>query len=247
MNVRCVLVDDEPLALQVVSQYLEQVEDFTVVGICESALEAGAFLSEHPVDLVFLDINMPMLSGLEFLKTLAQPPLVVITTAYREYAVDSYELDVLDYLVKPIPFARFMKTVHKVREQLRLQQHAHLPEEAQEVPPKSPPPKAEHLYLKVDKKMVRVEFADIIYVESLKDYVRVITALENLIVHYNLQAFTDLLPSKDFARIHRSYTINLNHIKALDGNSIEIGGKSLPIGRNYQPEVKQRILGGPKG
>ncbi|HAA16987.1 MAG TPA: DNA-binding response regulator [Cytophagales bacterium] len=245
MNVRCLLVDDEPLALQVVTQYLEQVEDFEVAGTCESALEAGTFLTTHPVDLVFLDINMPMLSGLEFLKTLANPPLIVITTAYREYAVDSYELDVLDYLVKPIPFARFMKTLHKVREQLRLRQQATQPTATDGEPTPPPPPlQADHLYLKVDKKMIRVEYSDIVYVESLKDYVRVITTLESLIVHYNLQAFTDLLPPKDFARIHRSYTINLNHIKALDGNSIEIGGKSLPIGRNYQPEVKQRILGG---
>ena len=240
MSVRCLLVDDEPLARQVISQYLDQVEDFEVMGTCENALEAGTVISEKEVDLVFLDINMPMLSGLEFMKTLVNPPLVVITTAYREYAVDSYELDVLDYLVKPIPFPRFMKTLHKVREQLRLRQAANL---AEDHGPESAQPQAEHIYLKVDKKMVRVEYADIVYVESLKDYVRVITTLENLIVHYNLQAFTELLPPSQFARIHRSYTINLNHIKALDGNSIEIGGKSLPIGRNYQPEVKQRILG----
>ena len=225
-----------------IAQYLEQVEDFTVAGTCESALEAGAFLNEQSVDLVFLDINMPMLSGLEFLKTLANPPLIVITTAYREYAVDSYELDVLDYLVKPIPFPRFMKTVHKVREQLRLRQASSGLESAPAPPPSANTP-SDHLFLKVDKKMIRVEYQDIVYVESLKDYVRVITTLENLIVHYNLQAFTELLPSNSFARIHRSYTINLAHIKALDGNSIEIGGKSLPIGRNYQSEVKARILG----
>lgn len=238
MDVKCLIVDDEPLAIKVVEKYIGEVDSFSCIGTCNSALEALKALREEEVHLIFLDINMPKLSGMELLQTLKDPPLVVITTAYREYAVESYDYDVVDYLVKPIEFPRFFRMVQKVQERLQIK-------------PSSPTGqtsdadhKIDHLFLKVDKKMVKVFLKDILYIESLKDYVMVRTINEDLIVHHNLHSFTDLLPPESFMRIHRSYTASLEKIKAIDGNQVEIGGKYLPIGRNYQSEVKAKILHG---
>lgn len=235
MQVRCLIIDDEPLAISVIKKYIEEVDDLTCAGACANALEALKFLEEHPVDLIFLDINMPKLSGMEFLQTLKEPPLIVITTAYREYAVESYEYNVLDYLVKPIEFPRFFRMVQKALARLKISPTNGAPEGAT---------KNDHLFLKVDKKMVKVFFDEILYIESLKDYVMVRTQNEDLIVHHNLHSFTELLPPDGFMRIHRSYTASLDKIKAIDGNQVEIGGKYLPIGRNYQSEVKNKILKG---
>lgn len=231
---KCLIIDDEPLAIKVVEKYISEVSDFVLAGSCQSALEAMHFLSTQPVDLIFLDINMPKLSGMEFLETLKSPPLVVITTAYREFAVDSYNYDVLDYLVKPIEFPRFFRMVQKVLTRLKIEpsNQPHAPE----------PGRPDHLFLKADKKMVKVFFKDILYIESLKDYVMVRTVNEDLIIHHNMHSFTELLPEEHFIRIHRSYAVSLERIKAIDGNQVEIGGKHLPIGRNYQAEVKSRIL-----
>lgn len=235
MEVKCLIIDDEPLAIKVIEKYLEEINDFHCVGSCENALEALKFLADHPVDLIFLDINMPKLSGMEFLETIKNPPLVVITTAYREYAVESYDFDVVDYLVKPIEFPRFFRMVQKVLGRLHITTAA---------PATDSGSKTDHLFLKVNKKMVKVLLKDILYIESLKDYVMVRTTSEDLIVHHNLQSFTELLPAEDFMRIHRSYTVSLQKVKAIDGNQVEIAGKYLPIGRNYQPEVKATILKG---
>lgn len=233
MKVRCLIIDDEPLAIKVLEKYIEEVNDFECVGSCGSAVKAIQFLSEQPVDLIFLDINMPKLSGIEFLETMQNPPLTVITTAYREYAAESYDYDVIDYLVKPIELPRFFRMVNKVTSRLKI---------PSKVAPAQEPDKVDHLFLKVDKKMVKVFLKDILYVESLKDYVMVRTNNEDLIVHHNLQSFTELLPPDYFIRIHRSYTVSLEKIKAINGNQVEIAGKMLPIGRNYQTDVKKQIL-----
>ncbi|MEQ8470587.1 MAG: LytTR family DNA-binding domain-containing protein [Marinoscillum sp.] len=238
MEVKCLIIDDEPLAIKVVEKYIEEVDNFRCVSTCNSAIEALKILREAEVDLIFLDINMPKLSGMELLQTLKDPPLVVITTAYREYAVESYDYDVVDYLVKPIEFPRFYRMVQKVQDRLQIKpatSAAHSTDGDQKI---------DHLFLKVDKKMVKVFLKDILYIESLKDYVMVRTINEDLIVHHNLHSFTDLLPPENFMRIHRSYTASLDKIKAIDGNQVEIGGKYLPIGRNYQSEVKGKILRG---
>lgn len=235
MQVKCLIVDDEPLAIKVIEKYLSEVNDFECTGSCSNALEALKILDSQKVDLVFLDINMPKLTGIELLQTLKNPPLIVITTAYREYAVESYDYDVIDYLVKPIEFARFFRMVQKVLSRLKIKPST-------PAPSTDPDQKNDHIFLKVDKKMVKVFLSDILYVESLKDYVMVRTTSEDLIVHHNLQSFTDLLPPENFMRIHRSYTASLSKIKAIDGNQVEIGGKYLPIGRNYQTEVKTKIL-----
>ncbi|HCX23783.1 MAG: DNA-binding response regulator [Flammeovirgaceae bacterium] len=236
MQIKCLIIDDEPLAIKVIEKYIDEVDELECVGKCENAMDALKMLQEKQVDLIFLDINMPKLTGMELLQTLKDPPLVVITTAYREYAVESYDYDVVDYLVKPIEFPRFFRMVQKVMDRLKI------PTAPTPQPTATGDAKLDHLFLKVDKKMVKVFLKDILYVESLKDYVMVHTINEDLIVHHNLQSFTELLPASSFTRIHRSYTVSLEKIKAIDGNQVEIGGKYLPIGRNYQSEVKSKIL-----
>ena len=234
MKIRCQIVDDEPLAINVIKKFLEQFQGSEVVSTCENAMDAFSYISENPVDLLFLDINMPALNGLDFLKSLKKPPLVIITSAYRDYAVEGFELNVLDYLVKPISFQRFLKAMDKANTALR-----ETPVQAVVTVPES---SKAFVFLKVDKKMVKVYLDEILYIESLKDYVRVRTVYEDLVTHQNLNSMAKILPSDDFIRIHKSYTISVDKVKSIEGNCVEIASKLLPIGRNFRKEVKEHIL-----
>lgn len=231
MKFRCLIVDDEPLAINVIKKHLSQLENYEIVGTAESAIEAYNILNDHKVDLIFLDINMTGLNGIDFIKTLEVKPSIIMTTAYREYAVESFELDVIDYLVKPIAFPRFMKALNKFNKLASLTNTED-----------SGDGEGDYIFLKVDKKMIRVPLDQILYIESLKDYVRVKTVYEELITHHNLSSITALLPGNKFFRIHKSYTIAIDKVKTLEGNTVEVGGKKLPIGRNYQKEIRQEIL-----
>lgn len=233
MKVKCLIVDDEPLAINVIKNHIKSFTDFEVVSTCEDAMEAFHLLKKHSIDLIFLDINMPGLNGIELIKSLEQPPMVVITTAYREHAVEGFELNVFDYLIKPISLPRFVKTADKVMEHFQILKRALGIQK---------PPDSDYLFIKVDKKIVKIFLSDILYVESLKDYVRIFTEAENFITHQNLGNFTASLPPDQFLRIHRSFTIALDKIKALVGNDVEIGNKKIPIGRNYQQDIRKRIL-----
>ena len=229
--IRCLIVDDEPLASKVIATYLQPIHNLELVKICHNSIEAFNVLNEEHIDLIFLDINMPEINGIEFLKSLNNPPLVIITTAYREYAVESFELDVVDYLVKPIPLQRFMKAVDKANKLVNVEEDKDEGSGDEQF-----------IFLKVDKKMLRINLNEIQYIESLKDYIRVNTSNGAHITHQTLTGIIEILPDADFIRIHRSYAVNLNCIQALQGNSLEINGKWLPIGRNYTHEVKERIL-----
>lgn len=234
MKLKCMIVDDEPLAINVIKNYLVNFENFEVVGSSRDAVEGFNFLSKHKVDVIFLDINMPTISGLDLLKSLQDPPSVVITTAYREYAVESFELEVVDYLVKPFSLQRFMKTINRIeKRQLKTEAPGVDTSETDR----------EHVFLKVDKKMVKVYLSEVLYIESLKDYVRVTTLQEDLINHNNLVSIMDLLPADNFIRIHRSYIIAKDKVKAINGNQVEIGDQLLPIGRNYRKDIKNLLLG----
>jgi DNA-binding LytR/AlgR family response regulator len=178
---------------------------------------------------VFLDINMPQIGGLEFIENLNHKPAIVITTAYREYAVKSYELNVLDYLVKPIPLDRFIKTINKVYQKMYYNNATDIKQEP-------------YIFLKANKKLVKVNLNDIVYIESLKDYIKVCTTLNDYVVHKSLTAITEELPSSIFIRIHRSFTISINKVIAIDGNLLELPNKKIPIGRNYIKQTKERIL-----
>ena len=235
MKIRSLIIDDEPLAADVIQNYLEQLPQVEIVDRCTNAMEAFSILSQQAVDLIFTDINMPQLNGIDFLKSLQHPPLVVITTAYRDYAVESFELNVIDYLVKPIPLHRFLQAMDKVS------QIMHSNQNRLGVAKSSDSEKA-FIFLKVDKRMVKVFLDEILYIESLKDYVRVHTIYENLVTHQNLNGMSKLLPADHFIRVHKSYVIALDKVKALEGNSVEIGGKSIPLGRNYRKEARLSIL-----
>ena len=236
MKIRCQIVDDEPLAINVIKKFLEQFQAADVVSTCENAMDAFSYISDNPVDLLFLDINMPTLNGLDFLKSLKEPPLVIITSAYRDYAVDGFELNVLDYLVKPISFQRFLKAMDKANIAIREKNTPAQPLVASSEPSKS------FIFLKVDKKMVKIYLDEILFIESLKDYVKIHTVYEDLITHQNLNGMAKILPSDSFIRIHKSYTISADKVKSIEGNCVEIASKLLPIGRNYRKQVKEHIL-----
>lgn len=234
-NYNCIIVDDEPLARKVLKKYLSNLDAFELCGEASNVIEAFSLMENSRIDLIFLDINMPELSGIDFIKTLENKPSIIITTAHREYAVEGFELDVVDYLVKPITLPRFMNALNKFRRSWSMssQNTNGTQSEAEE---------DSHIFIKADKRMIKTFYDEIIYVESLKDYVRVVTESEQIITHSNLSNFTNQLPSSKFIRIHKSYTISRSKIKALEGNTIEIEGRKLPIGRNFQQSVKKEIL-----
>jgi len=236
MKIRCQIIDDQPLAINVIKKFLEQFQHADMVSSCEHAMDAFDYISENPVDLIFLDINMPILNGLDFLKSLKNPPLVIITSAYRDYAVEGFELNVLDYLVKPISFQRFLKAMDKANSAMREKNTAIQPVI------NNPESTKSFVFLKVDKKMVKVYLDEILYIESLKDYVRIRTVYEDLITHQNLNGMARILPAENFIRIHKSYTISVDKVKSIEGNCVEIASKLIPIGRNYRKEVKGIIM-----
>ena len=232
MKIKCVIIDDESLAIEVIESHLKNFDHVEISGTFNNPLKAYSLLEQEKIDIVFLDINMPQMSGFTFIENLNHKPLIVITTAYREYAVKSFELNVLDYLVKPIPFTRFLKTMNKVYQQVYLNNVSNESNLQQEP----------HIFLKVNKKLIKVNLGDILYIESLKDYVKVITTMGDYVVHKSLTAISEELPQSNFIRIHRSFTISINKITALEGNTIEISNKKIPIGRNYLKQTKERIF-----
>ncbi len=226
--IKCMLVDDEPLAMEVIASYLDKISGFEIVAKCKNALEAFEILQKESVDLIFLDINMPQLSGIEFVKTLKNPPKIIFTTAYRDYAIEGYELNALDYLLKPISFGRFMKAINKVQRK------------AEEQPTNEPNLNlntAPFLYVKMDKRVLKVYLDDIIYIESQKDYVKIVTTEKNVITKQKISYLEERLPSGQFVRIHRSYLVAINKITAFSSTSIEINEMELPIGRSYKQFV----------
>jgi DNA-binding LytR/AlgR family response regulator len=230
MAIKCIIVDDEPLAIEIVESYLNRIDQLQLQGTFRNAVQAFAYLQQHSVDLIFLDIQMPKLSGIEFLKTLKNPPKVIFTTAFRDYAIDGFDLEVIDYLLKPIPFERFLKAVGKVMHQ----QSATVP-----APPvkKSEPSTDDYVYFKVDKKMIKTKMAAVLYIESIKDYVKVRTDEKEIITQQKISYLEESLPSQQFLRIHRSFIVNIDKIDAYSATDVEIGKHSIPIGRNYKNDV----------
>ena len=231
MKTKCLIVDDEPLAVEIIESYLHKLDNMEVVGKCNNAIKAFEVLQKEQVDLLFLDIQMPKLTGIDFLKTLKNPPKVVLTTAYREYALESYELDVVDYLLKPISFERFFKAVSKVYRQEN--EGSNVFREKENFTTEEEP----YLYLKADKKMVKVMLKDILYIESLKDYVRVKTPSKDVITHQTISYFEEKLSEDAFLRIHRSFIVPIGKIETFSASAVEVPGKELPIGRIYKNNV----------
>lgn len=233
MKIKCIIIDDEPLAITVIKNYLKEFQDFDLVDTFNNPLAAITTIEKYDIDVIFLDINMPKMNGLEFVRNFESKPIIVFTTAYREYAVESYDIDVLDYLVKPIPFSRFLKAVNKITQRVHFQKGLKTVNDINN---------DAYIFLKVDKKLVKIRFDDILYIESLKDYIKIITIVGDYIVHKSLTSITEELPKDNFIRVHRSYTISIDKVVSLEGNSIEIRSKRIPIGRNYLNSAKNTIL-----
>jgi DNA-binding LytR/AlgR family response regulator len=224
-DLRCLVVDDEPLAIDIVVTYLHQL-DIQTISTANNAVEAFQQLQHQQVDLLFLDIQMPQLTGFDLLKSLPRRPLVVVTTAYRDYAVEGFEWEVLDYLVKPFSFARFLQTMEKASR-------------AREAPSASE--EKNILFLKTDRHLIRMEVDNILYIESLKDYIRVFTTDGNYLCHQSLTDITDRLPNDKFLRVHRSYTIALGKIDQVRQHCALIGAASIPISRAHRAELYRRL------
>ena len=235
MTHRCLIVDDEPLAIQLLESHVAQVPMLDVVATCDNALEAFALLKTEPVDLIFLDIQMPMLTGVDFVKSLSNPPKVIFTTAYRDYAMEGYELNVVDYLLKPITFERFFKAVNKYLELSQPATAAFSPVSTNEVAAAP-----DHLFINVNKKHHRVKFEDILYIESLKDYLRLHLPDNSLVTKEKISEFHKMLPDQ-FIRVHRSFIVNKHKVTAFTATDVEIGTQEIPIGGNYKMEVMERL------
>lgn len=234
MKLRCLLIDDEPPALKVLMSHIAQISGLEVVAQCSNAIEAMDILHNKPVDVLFLDIKMPKIIGTRFLQNLARPPKVIFVTAYREYAVDAYELDAVDYLVKPVSFERFFKAVNRLKKNLGTEV---LTEE--NIYKNNP---AAFVYLKVDKDMQKIFIKDISYIESWRDYVKVYqTTGKYLLVKQSISSLESLLSEHQFLRIHRSYIISLQHISSYNHAAVQLREGEIPIGRLYKQAVMERL------
>lgn len=234
---KCVIIDDEPLAVDVLKEFTSRIEILELVATFNNAIDAISFMNQSNVDLIFLDIEMPQFNGIEFLKSLDKIPMVIFTTAYSEYAVDGFNIGAVDYLMKPIPFHRFFKAV------LRAQQMAST-QTAQPIIAPTLPQKSvqEYIFVKAEYENIKLNLNDILYIEGLKDYVKIHTSNGKYILTLNsLKKFEVSLESNDFFRIHRSYIVNLKHVKSIQKNKVVIMDKRIPVGENYKTLLYQQI------
>lgn len=228
-KIKCLIVDDEPIAQRILEGYIADLPDLILVDKCKNALEAREILQEKSIDLMLLDIEMPKLKGLSFVRTLSHPPAVIITTAHREFALESYELEILDYLLKPISLERFLKAVNRYKK-------TNIAPESQVI--ETPPPKI--LYVKSDRKTVKINCADIQYIEGMSNYIKIHTPNQTHVVYSSLsKILTDL--GADFLRIHKSFIINRAKITAFTSDTIELEEAQLPIGRSYQEAILRQL------
>lgn len=228
MSYKCVIIDDEELARELIETHLKQLDNFELVASCKSAIEASSILKEHQVDLLFLDIEMPVLKGTDFFKNLLNKPKVIFTTAYRNYAIEGFELNAVDYLLKPIVFQRFFKAIEKFLASENTYKTTNKTEKTFI--------NKDFIYIRNERKQVKIKFDDILYIESLKDYIKIHLTDRNYITKYSISAFYRELDNR-FLRTHRSYIVNQNKITAYTKNDIEIGDFEIPIGENYKQDV----------
>jgi len=220
----CIIVDDEPGARKLLEEYIEDIDFLQLVGKAENPLKANALLSSQQIDLLFLDVNMPKMSGIEFLRSLPVVPPTILTTAYTEYAIEGFELNVLDYLVKPISFERFLKACNKARD---YQQSAAT---------------AQYFFVKCDGRIEKVQYDELIYVEAMLNYIVLHTDTRKLIVHLTMKAISEQLPSRQFIKIHKSTIINADKVKSIDGNEVDLGKCKVVISQSLQESVIREII-----
>lgn len=233
MKMKCVIVDDEPLARQVIVKYVAAVPSLQLEQECSTALEAIAFLHENSVDLIFLDIKMPGITGMDMLKTLTNPPLVIITTAYSEYAVEGYEYSVIDYLLKPIPFNRFLKAVNKALDQAQKRSSSSV--ESEEAP------EGDYIMVKADKTMHKLGYSDIRYFEAYGNFIKIFTDDKKLLVSETMSNMVKKLPASLFIQVHKSFIVPISRIREISGNTIKIENQEIPIGRFFKKSLEEKI------
>jgi two-component system LytT family response regulator len=234
-TIRCIIVDDEAIAREILENHLAKVDSVQVVASCKNALEAFKVINQQPVDLVFLDINMPEISGLSFAKSMTKQIKVIFTTAYREYAVDGFDLKAVDYLLKPISFERLLQSINK-----------YFDENTPSIASESPNLDVENndsLFVRSDRKMIRINFSDVKYVESISDYIKIHLKDKTVVTRETLSNIEAKLPHKDFLRIHRSFIVAISGIDSFTSEYVEVGSKQLPISRSYKDEVIGRLEG----
>jgi len=236
MNIRALIVDDEPHAIEVIEKYIGNFKEIELVAKCNNAIQAFQILQKDPIDLLFLDIKMPGLLGTELVRTLKNPPKVIFTTAFQDYALEGFDLNAVDYLLKPISFDRFLRAIDKIFNGSKpLTQHVHA------VVPQFEAKTENFIYLRVDRKTVKINVNDIYWIESLKDYIKVVLADKTLISKQKISVVAELLPDDLFLRIHRSFIVAVNKIESYHSYAIDVLGKELPIGRNYKEECRRRL------
>jgi len=233
-KIQTIVVEDEPLAREGLLSYVRDIDYLEVVAECESALEANRVLTSVPVDLMFLDIQMPRLTGIDFLKSLAKPPMVIMTTAYPNFALQGYELDVIDYLVKPFPFDRFLKAVNKAHDFYTLRNR---PAEGGGAPARE-----DYFFVKCDYRYEKIHFDAILYIEGMENYVVIHTAEKSFMTLLRMKNVEEILPAPAFMRIHKSYIASVKAISSIDGNEVVIGSKRLPLSREKKADILERLL-----
>lgn len=231
-NVRYIIVDDELIAREVLETHLSKISNFTLIGSCKNALEAFQIINRENVDLIFLDINMPEISGLSFAKAISKNTKIIFTTAYREYALDGFDLQAVDYLLKPISFERLLQAVNKYLGE-NIRESVQSEEDCDE--------KCDSIFVRADRKMVKVVFSDIDYIESLSDYVKIFVSGETIITRETITNIEAKLPKNDFIRVHRSFIVSLNKIKSFTNETIDLENKEIPISRTYRTLVLEKI------
>jgi two-component system LytT family response regulator len=239
--VRCIAIDDEPLALELIEDFCKRINFLEMVTTCTSAVEALDFLNKQAIDLVFVDINMPQVSGFDFVKSLSNPPIIVFTTAYSEHAAKGFDLDAIDYLVKPIPFDRFLKAVCKANEIFE----ARNMKTASELPGGKVSEKPKFLLIKVGYSTVKITLEDILYIEGVKDYIKIVVKdkSKSFLPRITMTAIMERLPANDFIRVHKSFIISLSNMERIENNGIIIAGNHIPIGEQYKNSFYAAIEG----
>ncbi|KFF16828.1 LytR/AlgR family response regulator transcription factor [Chryseobacterium sp. JM1] len=222
----CIIVEDEPIAAEILENFVSRDEEFHLVAKCSDAVYAGSLLNRHEIDLMFLDLHLPVVKGFDFLKKLKNPPLVIVTTAYHQYAVEGYELDIVDYLMKPIPYDRFIKAVEKFKYLMNAEEA--LLEAADR----------EHIFISSGKKQIKIILHDIFFIESLREYIHIHTKTGTITVKMPISRIEESLDPKMFIRIHKSYIISRSKIEVRSASMIQVNGKKLPIGRTYKPSIE---------
>lgn len=233
MKLNCLIIDDEPIARKGLEEYVQEIEFLSCIATCENALKASAYLNEQKIDLLYLDIHMPKVTGIDFLKSLKNPPLTILTTAYSDYALEGYSLDVIDYLVKPITFERFLKASQKAMEFFQLKNNAANYNIS----------RADYFFVRCDRKFEKVFFRDVCYVEGLQNYAVIHLPDRKLITYITLTSLENQLPKEEFLKVHKSFLISVPHVKAIEGDEIIIGDARIPISRNLREQVTHQILG----